>query len=72
VETLKVPSTKEHRPEFKRKAKNKGHDPSKFEEKLLAKEKNLKQGWEKKLVNQIHDLPKFDDLFRKSKRYFKL
>ena len=27
-------STKEHRPEFERKAKNKGHDPSKFEEKI--------------------------------------
>lgn len=65
-------STKKHRPEFERKAKNKGHDPSKFEEKILAKEKNLKQGWENKLENQINDLPKFDDVFREAKRYFRL
>jgi len=65
-------STREHYPEFERKAKNKGHDPSKFEERILSKEKNLKQGWEKKLENQMNDLPKFDDVFRESKRYFKL
>ena len=65
-------STKAHSPEFERKAKNKKHDPNKFEEKVLSKEKNLNQGWERKLENQINDLPKFDDVFREAKRYFKL
>lgn len=65
-------NTKEHKPEFERKAKNKNLDPAKFQDKVLAKEKNLKQGWNRKLENQIHDLPKFDDVFRASKRYFKI
>jgi hypothetical protein len=58
--------------EFGRKASNKGHDPLKFEEKVLSKKKNLKQGWEKKLENQIYDLPKFEDVFRQAKRHFKI
>ena len=65
-------STKEHKPEFERKAKNKNHDPDKFEPRVLAKEKNLKQAWERKLENQIHDLRKFDDVFREAKRNFKI
>jgi uncharacterized protein len=65
-------STKHFKHEFERKAKNKGHDPAKFEERVLSKEKNLKQAWEKKLENQIHDLSNFDDVFREAKRYFKL
>jgi predicted nucleotidyltransferase component of viral defense system len=64
-------STKQCRPEFERKAKNKGHNPAKLDEKVLSKEKNLKQAWEKKLENQIHDLPKFDDIFREAKRHLK-
>jgi len=64
--------TRYHNPEFKRKAKNKKHDPNLFETKVLAKERNLKQAWEKKLINQIYELPGFDDVFRKSKRHFKL
>lgn len=63
--------TKDFKPEFERKAKNKGHDPEKFEEKVLAKANNLQKAWEKKLENQIHDLPKFDDVFREAKRNFK-
>lgn len=65
-------NTRHHKPEFERKAKNKKHDPSRFEERVLAKEKNLKQGWQKKLKNQVYDLPEFDDIFRESKRNFKL
>ncbi len=64
--------TNHYKSEFERKAKNKKHDPAKFQEKVLAKEKNLKQGWEKKLQNQIYDLPNFDDVFRKAKKHFKL
>ncbi len=64
--------TKHHKHEFERKAKNKKQDPLKFEERVLSKEKNLKQAWEKKLENQVHDLPKFEDVFREAKRYYKL
>lgn len=64
--------TKYHKPEFERKAKNKKHDPGVFEEKVMGKEKNLKQGWQKKLQNQVYELPEFDDVFRQSKRHFKL
>ena len=56
--------TKYHKHEFERKAKNKKHDPLVFEEKVMGKEKNLKQGWQKKLQNQVHELPEFDDVFR--------
>ncbi len=65
-------STIEHKPEFERKAKNKNHNPEQFQDKVLAKEKNLKQGWEKKLENQINDLPKFDDVFRRVKKHLKI
>lgn len=62
---------REHKTEFERKAKNKKLNPAQFEERVLSKEKNFKQGWEKKLENQINDLPKFDDIFRQAKRQFK-
>lgn len=64
--------TKHHKPEFERKAKNKNHNPNQFEEKVLSKEKNLKQAWQRKLEDQINDLPKFDDVFREAKRNFKI
>jgi uncharacterized protein len=65
-------ATKEHLPEFERKARHKNHDPKLFEQKVLAKEKNLAQAWQKKLESQVYDLPKFADIFRQSKRHFKL
>ncbi len=65
-------STKEHKPDFERKAKNKKLNPDQFQQKVLAKERNFKQAWQLSLENQIHDLPKFDDVFRETKRYFKL
>lgn len=61
-----------HKSGFERKAKNKKHNPDHFEEKILSKEKNLRQAWERKLDNQIHDLPKYDDVFRQAKRNFKI
>jgi uncharacterized protein len=64
-------SIKYYKPEFERKAKNKGHDPEKFEEKVLGKVHNLQKAWERKLENQIHDLPKFEDVFKEAKRNFK-
>jgi hypothetical protein len=60
------------KPEFERKARNKGHDFRLFEQKVLVKEKNLGQAWQKKLQEQVYDLPKFSDVFRESKRHFKL
>ncbi len=58
--------------EFEHKAKNKGHDPETFQEKVMSKEANLKINWERKLENQINDLPKFEDVFRQSKKHFRL
>lgn len=57
--------------EFDRKAKNKKYIPAQLEEKVLAKEKNLKRDWERKLINQINGLPEFDEVFRKAKRHLK-
>ena len=64
--------TEYHKPEFERKARHKGHDPALFEQKVLAKEKNLSQGWQRKLEDQVYNLPKFADVFRESKRHFKI
>lgn len=58
-------------PEFERKARNKGHDYRQFEQKVLKKEKNLGQAWQRKLEGQVYALPKFTDVFRESKRHFK-
>ena len=60
------------KPEFERKARNKGHDFRQFEQKILEKEKNLGQAWQRKLEDQVYDLPKFADVFREAKRHFKI
>jgi predicted nucleotidyltransferase component of viral defense system len=65
-------ATRHLKSEFARKARNKGHDYQLFEQKVLEKEKNLNQGWQKKLQDQVYDLPKFADVFRESKRHFKI
>jgi len=62
---------KQHSIEFESKAIHKGHNPRDFAANVLAKEYNLKQAWTKKLAHQIPNLPKFDDVFRASKRHFK-
>lgn len=64
-------SPKDHKTEFEQKAKSKRLDPAEFEKKVLSKEKNFKQGWERKLENQMDELPKFDNVLRESKRHFK-
>ena len=38
---------------------------------ILSKEMAFKRDWEKKLTLQIHDLPKYEEVFRESKRHFK-
>lgn len=62
----------EHSVPFHGKVKRKHQDPEKFAEKVLGKEAAFKRDWDKKLSSQIHDLPKFDDVFRETKRYFKI
>jgi len=57
--------------EFQNKAQHKKQDPKWFMEKVLSKENTLKRDWEKKLVSQIHDLPKFEKVFREAKRHLK-
>jgi predicted nucleotidyltransferase component of viral defense system len=57
--------------EFQNKAKHKKQDPKRFAEKVLNKEAAFKRDWDKKLVSQIHDLPKFEEVFRETKRYLK-
>jgi len=64
--------TEHVKPEFELKARNKGHDFRLFEQKVLEKEKNLSQAWQRKLEDQVYDLPKFADVFRESKRHFNL
>jgi predicted nucleotidyltransferase component of viral defense system len=62
---------KEHWGEFQRKAKHKGQHPDEFAAKVLKKEDTFKRDWEKKLKNQINDLPKFEDIIREAKRHLK-
>ena len=62
---------KEHSIEFESKAKHKGHDPKEFASKVQNKESIFKRDWEKKLLHQIHDLPKFEEVIRKTKKYLK-
>lgn len=68
VERIKV---EEHVVPFHNKAKRKNHEPKNFAEKVLSKEKAFQRDWENKLASQIHDLPKYDDVFREAKRHFK-
>lgn len=57
--------------EFQNKAQHKKQNSEKFMEKALSKEATFKRDWEKKLVSQIHDLPKYEEVFREAKRHFK-
>jgi len=57
--------------EFQNKARHKKQVWNGFAEKVLNKESVYKRDWEKKLVLQIHDLPKYEDVFREAKRHFK-
>ena len=53
------------------KKKKKKHDPNLFAEKVLSKEKAFQRDWANKLASQIHDLPKYEDVFRVVKRHLK-
>ena len=60
-----------HHIEFRNKAEHKGLNPDEFGPQIISKERVFERGWIKKLQNQIHDLPKYDDVFRETKRHFK-
>lgn len=57
---------------FVNKAIRKNLDPDKFGNKVLSKELIFKRDWKTKLINQIHDLPDFDRVFRSVKRKLKI
>ncbi len=58
--------------QFQNKAKRRNQNPEKFAEKVLSKKAALNRDWDKKLASQIHDLPKYDDVFREAKRHLKI
>lgn len=58
-------------PEFERKAKNKGHDPANFKEKVQSKLNSFKGRWQGSLSNQIKDLPAFDTIVRELNKHFR-
>jgi len=59
--------------EFIRKAKNKGHNPKEFVNKVLPKKKTFERDWETSLNKQMPDdeLPDFKNLWRKASNNFK-
>lgn len=59
--------------EFMRKAKNKGHNPKEFVNKVLPKKKTFERDWETSLSKQMPDdeLPDFKNLWRKASNSFK-
>lgn len=58
-------------PEFERKAKNKGHAPEAFKEKVQAKMNTFKGRWQGSLASQIKDLPEFDLVVRELNKHFR-
>jgi predicted nucleotidyltransferase component of viral defense system len=58
-------------PEFERKAKNKGHLPSAFKEKVQAKMNSFKGRWQGSLFSQIRDLPDFDLVVRELNKHLR-
>ncbi|MET3980311.1 putative nucleotidyltransferase component of viral defense system [Mucilaginibacter sp. UYP25] len=61
----------EHWGAFEQKAARHKHDPAEFAKKVLSKEGVFGKDWVKKLQNQIHDLDRFEEVFRKTKRHLK-
>ena len=58
-------------PQFERKAKNKGHLPSAFKEKVQAKINSFKGRWQGSLSSQIRNLPEFDLVVREVNKHFR-
>ncbi|MGZ3812300.1 MAG: nucleotidyl transferase AbiEii/AbiGii toxin family protein [Mucilaginibacter sp.] len=57
---------------FEQKAKRHSHKPEDFEEKVLSKQAGFGRDWQAKLANQIHDLDKYEQVFREAKRHLKI
>jgi predicted nucleotidyltransferase component of viral defense system len=64
-------SVKDHNIEFRSKALHKKQNPDEFAAKILKKEKAFERDWKEKLQNQVHDLPKYNDVFRQAKRHLR-
>lgn len=58
-------------PEFESKAKNKGHTPTTFVEKVNSKLAPFKARWKGSLEHQIRDLPDFDLAVRELNKHFR-
>jgi uncharacterized protein len=58
-------------PEFERKARNKGHLPSAFKEKLQAKMNSFKGRWQGSLSSQIRALPDFELVVREVNKHMR-
>jgi len=69
IERLDV---EDHRGAFEQKAKRHRHKPEDFEEKVLSKQAGFGRDWQAKLANQIHDLGKYEQVFREAKRHLKI
>tara|TARA_R110000868_G_scaffold21160_5_gene88239 strand:+ start:1599 stop:2411 length:813 start_codon:yes stop_codon:yes gene_type:complete len=61
----------DHNIEFESKARNKGHDPAQFREKLENTEATYKRDWETSLGKQIKDLPDFKDVMRELNKHLR-
>lgn len=57
--------------DLKVKAENKGLDPTKLIKAIESKEGTFKKQWDNRLVNQIHDLPNFDDVWRELGKHWR-
>ena len=57
--------------EFERKAKNKGHNPKIFADKVQSKKAIFEREWKNSLQNQIHDLPEFQMVIRELGKHFR-
>lgn len=61
----------DHNIEFESKARNKGHDPTRFREKLDGKVAIYSRDWNTSLGNQIKDLPDFKDVMRELNKHLR-
>ena len=61
----------EHLFAFNSKAQRKNQNPNHFVQKVLSKENTFKRDWERKLSSQIYDIPKFEEVFRETKKHMK-
>ncbi|MET0570869.1 MAG: nucleotidyl transferase AbiEii/AbiGii toxin family protein, partial [Pedobacter agri] len=56
---------------FEQKAARHNHNPNEFAAKINTKQAAFGRDWENKLRHQIHDLDKYEDVFRETKRHLR-